>query len=500
MRPVRHLWINVGTLVALLALPVAAGAQEQAQEHPGRHRHYTLVDIGTFGGPHSQVNFNSRVMNSRGTVAGGASTAIPDPICTFDAPNCFFMHALRWRNGVVTDLGTLPGGNNSFAAAINDHGWIAGSSENGLVDPAFGPVADATLWKDGEVVDLGTFGGPLGIASDINEWGQVVGGGLNSIPDPFAFFGFATQARAFLWQNGRMHDLGTLGGNDAVAQFVNERGQVAGISYTSSVPNPETGVPTIDPFLWQNGRMIDLGSLGGVNSSISGLNRQGQVVGTSDVARDGSLSHAFRWDRGSLVDLGTLGGDFSEAGWIDDSGEVVGGATTEGNATFRAFRWRNGHMANLGSLNDDVCSLAFASNSKGQIVGNSIPCDVDGAPSRPFLWENGGPMVDMNSLIPPVPGLVLTEGAFINEAGEIAGVATLDNGDQHAFLLIPREGDASDVDSEMTTEGDAAQALNEPPSVSAARARLTPEMLIALRARFAHRQLGLGSLPPKQAN
>jgi len=500
MRAVRHLSLSVASLAAFLALPVEAIAQKQAQEHPQAHKHYTLVDIGAFGGPHSQVNFNSRVINSPGTVVGGASTAVPDPLCTFDAPYCFYMHAFRWKNGVETDLGTLPGGNNSFAAAINDRGWVVGSSENGLIDPAFGPVADPALWRDGQVIDLGTLGGPLGIAGDINARGQVAGGALNAIPDPFGLFGFATQVRAFLWQNGHMHDLGTLGGNDAFAQFVNERGQVAGVSYTSSVPNPENGIPTIDPFLWDNGRMIDLGSLGGINAGVFGLNNRGQVTGNSDVTRDGSISHAFLWDRGSLHDLGTLGGDFSFTNWIDDSGEAVGGATTPDNATLRATRWKNGRATNLGSLNGDVCSIAFGSNSAGQIVGNSIACDVDGGAVRPFLWENGGPMVDLNSLIPPGSGLTLREGVFINDAGEIAGVADLENGDQHAFLLIPREDNVDEAEGDLTAESDTAPALQELPSVSA-RMRLTPEMLAALRAQFSHRQRGLGlRLPSRQAD
>ena len=496
MRHGRHLGIAGTALVALLALPAAGLAQEQAGQG-AKHKHYTLVDIGTFGGPHSQVNFNSRVINSSGTVAGGASTAVPDPICTFDVPICFYFHALQWQKGVVTDLGTLPGGNNSFAVAISSRGSLAGASENGLIDPVLGPEVVATLWKDGQIVDLGTLGGILSLGFDINDRDQIVGYALNAIPDPFLG---GTELRAFLWQDGRMQDLGTLGdGPDAIAQFINERGQVAGISFTSSVPNPESGIPTIDPFLWENGHMTDLGSLGGVgiNTAVTGLNRRGQVTGNSDVTRDGSITHAFLWD-GSLHDLGTLGGDFSFTNWIDDSGEAVGGATTQDNATLRATRWKNGHATNLGSLYGDICSIAFGSNSAGQIVGNSIPCDVDG-PSRPFLWENGGPMVDMNSLIPPGSGLILREGVFINDAGEIAGVADLENGDQHAFLLIPGEGNAADLDS-GTTESDAVQLRPDFSSVQAARARLTPEKLTALRERFSHRQRGPGSLSPKQAD
>ena len=199
-------------------------------------------------------------------------------------------------------------------------------------------------------------------------------------------------SHAALWQNGTVQDLGTLGdGLDSIAIFVNERGQVAGMSYTNTIPNPEFGIPTVDPFFWENGQMIDIGTLGGTYGTlgptgdlagVGGLNNRGQVAGTSNLAGD-QAEHAFLWERGSLLDLGTLGGDISIAGWIDDSGQVVGAATTEGNETLRAFRWKNGQMTNLGSLDGDVCSLAFGSNSKGQVVGNSIPCDIGGA-SRAF--------------------------------------------------------------------------------------------------------------------
>jgi probable HAF family extracellular repeat protein len=110
-----------------------------------------------------------------------------------------------------------------------------------------GPEQRAVLWENGSITDLGTLGGNESASIGANDRGQVIGVASNAIPDPFSFFG-ATQARAFLWAGGKMRDLGTLGGPDAFGQYVNDRGQVTGFSYTSYTPNPSSGVPTVPEF------------------------------------------------------------------------------------------------------------------------------------------------------------------------------------------------------------------------------------------------------------
>ena len=219
-------------------------------------------------------------------------------------------------NGVITDLGALPGVNSSAPVWISDNGLIAGISENGLIDPLTGfPQLRAVLWnRSRSIVDLGTLGGNSSMGLAANSRGQVVGVALNAIgenPD-FAqlmtfFLPAATQARAFRWQNGFMQDLGTLGGNDAAAWGMNQSGQIVGLSFTNTTPNDTTGIPTVHPFLWQNGTMEDLGSLGGTLSipgsldhfgGIRAVNESGKVAGTSTLAGD-EVWHAFVWSNGN---------------------------------------------------------------------------------------------------------------------------------------------------------------------------------------------------------
>jgi probable HAF family extracellular repeat protein len=427
---------QIGTAaVAVIALVTATAASTPTVAHAGPHRsesrqgpHYRLIDLGTFGGPNSAETQEFPYISNRGTVVGYADTTTPD-----NTDEGFAFHAFRWRKGVMTDLGTLPGGVNSVANVVNNEDVAVGFSE----DAARAGVA--VKWtRSGRIVRLGTLGGTFGFAADINDHGQIIGPAANTVPDPYSIFGWPTQTRAFLWEKGVMRDLGTLGGPDAAAFFINKRGQVAGESFTDSTPNASTGNLTRDPFLWQHGKMIDLGTLGGTNGFALDLNNWGQVVGASNLAGDVD-SHPFLWDRGKLIDLGTFGGTFGAANAVNDAGEVAGVAGNTGDTTVHAFFWKNGVKTDLGTIDGDTCSTAHFMNAKGQVVGTSGDCQGR-FEKHGFLWQRGGSMIDLNAFVPPGSNLTVTDGETINDRGEIAGSGQLPNGDFHAVVLIPCNG------------------------------------------------------------
>jgi probable HAF family extracellular repeat protein len=447
MKSTRVACMTVVALFAVLATPVRASAQAQTTKRPK----YKPIDLGTLGGPSSGFSpFNQVILNEAGTAVGGADTSTADPnyrnFNIFVAPNPldpFIQHAFEWQNSVVTELGALPGtNNNSYAEWVNASGVVAGNSENGSIDPLLGfPEIRAVVWKDGQITDLGTLGGYESSAAAINGHGWVTGTTTTSVSDPAC--GLGTQCRAFLWdeKNG-MRDIGTLGtGPDAFAVFVNDLGQVAGISLIDMTD------PFSHAFLWQNGEMQDLGTLGGNFSQPNFLNNHGQVVGSSTLAGD-AVTHPYLWDHGKMTDLGTFGGTSGSALWVNEAEEVVGDANQAGDVIHRAFLWKEGKLMDLGVVGGDKCSTAYSINSKGQIVGASGLC---GIPIHGFLWEKGH-MIDLNSLIPP--GVQLRFGININDRGEIAAVGKIPNSVDpdfyslydHAFLLIPCDENHRDVE------------------------------------------------------
>ena len=133
-----------------------------------------------------------------------------------------------------------------------------------------------------------------------------------------------------------MIDLGTLGGTDSFASAVNARGHVIGDSDTGT---GIAGTGEGHGFVWEHGEMTDLGSLGfGTNflgqvvgvgdknlqsTRAVAINGRGDVVGWSTTGT--GRTHAFVWQNGRMIDLGTLKGDVeSGAVALNDHGQIIG--------------------------------------------------------------------------------------------------------------------------------------------------------------------------------
>jgi probable HAF family extracellular repeat protein len=257
---------------------------------------------------------------------------------------------------------------------------------------------------------------------------------------------------------------------------------------------------TTHPFLWEKGRMTDLGTLGGTCALPLALNNRGQVVGVSDVPGDSTI-HAFLWPGadGKMQDLGTLGGSFSEPWGINEAGEVVGDSDNGVSAV--AFLWKKGVMSSLGFLSGDCASSARSVNSKGQIVGySSTQCDFSTV-RRAVLWEDGS-MVDLNTLIRPGSGIQVALAETINDRGEIAadgapsGCEIVENCG-NAVLLIPCDENhpgmqGCDYSAVEGSEVAASHAITD----AAPQRRLSPkEIKNRMRALLMNRQLGFGQKP-----
>lgn len=428
-------------LFAARAAEVRLAAQSRSSPQPA---HYRVIDLGTLGGSVSAGN----AINNIGWVTGFSTNASGVQLATL------------WANGAQIPLGTLGGPGSDVAWPVkNNFGLISGVSENGTHDPlnetfscpAFGLFSGnscvAFAWQGGHMVHLPGLGGNNSIGAGDNDLGQIVGWAENSVNDPTCAGVSAgngadpagtqfLQFEAALWQrdfqgNWQVRELPPYpGDSDGAATAVNDLGQAVGISGRCDVA--VGSYSAIHALLWENGKPVSLGSLGGSAwNTPAAINNRGAVVGfdngPNDVI-DGQLQ--FRW-------LAFL--------WTKDEG-----------------------MVSLGALPGDKMSQATDINDKNQVVGVSYADYLFGNP-RAFIYENGA-MAPLNSLIGSASAnWDITSTGGINDRGEIAAQANIvSNGAvtavAHAVLLIPCDpGDpvAYGSTETLTIPGDVQRQLRE---------------------------------------
>ena len=278
-----------------LALAAAAHAVPPA---------YSITDLGTLtpGATYFEPGSVGFAINDAGTIAGYAVTNLPNRN----------FHGFRFANGLMADLGVYNGDEHSIAYAINDAGSVVGISYK--LGETF---VHGVLWPaGGSAVSLGTVE-----PHDINASGSI------AASTPIA--GSLGVSHAALVVGSSVTDLGTLGGASSTGLAINDAGWVVGESLLADNKTPRG-------FVWRNGSLLSLPTLGGTTGraqDISGLH----VVGMSDTP-SGGAPHATLWtldqlgNLASTTDLGTLPGRASSAALAVGANGVVLG--TSGDLAF----------------------------------------------------------------------------------------------------------------------------------------------------------------------
>ena len=396
---------NILPLIPLVALAAMSCSQDQLTSLPessaqplaasvAAGSNYQAFDVGTLGSAFSQP----MALSKQGVVFGFSP----------DANNA--QHAFRWEDGVLSDQGLLPRGEHQ---AVSDGGLFGGAlfacppgsacdefgafylMRNGAIiseipipppghfvrmhslhdDGTFLANIDDNpyVYRNGVLEPIGTLGGGFTQATARNDKGQIIG---TSRAPGYRLY------RAFVWENGvttALPDLESTPCSDdpqqictfTFANAINKDGDVVG-----SAGNAETGEQR--GVLWRRGQPpIDLGALPGQYSSGWLINDHGQVV-------VGGLSTFFLWDNGTLQPIGNLGGSGSTTiADLNERGELVG-ASSHPDGFHHAFVWRDGQIIDLGT-GSGIASGAGRINDRGEISGTFFTSGFQG--SRAILWR-----------------------------------------------------------------------------------------------------------------
>jgi probable HAF family extracellular repeat protein len=381
------------------------GALTPAQAQEGAHgdeqnTHYTIEDLGVVGANPNQPGQPFVISNS-GWIGGGANVGSA-------------LHAVLWRGGeMLDDIGNSGLGGNSMAVGVNLWGHAVGEAEDtssGLsttedfcgfqfMGYSLSPTPCVPfIWNNGKMTPLKTLGGVNGVANQINSFGAITGFAENTTKDPGCSSPQIYQFKPVVWFQNSIQPLPTGSDAEGVAFSINDLGQVVGTSGSCAPFNPIWlfNLTPVHALLWQNGVATDLGNLGGVlNNMAHDINNLGQVVGGSDLPSD-QTSHAFLWAPATrkMKDLGTV----------------------------------------VDKLDTDSYSVGLGINDKGQIVG--VSANADFSIIRGFIRQNGR-LVDLNSLVAGNTSLDLITACSINFKGEIIGIAVDPTGATHAYLATP---------------------------------------------------------------
>ena len=327
----------------------------------------------------------------------------------------------------VVDLGTL-GGNGATALGMNSHGDVVG-----FADTATDGTTAFLYTTESGMIDIESLlpansGWDLYAASDINDGGQIVGGGShNGFQSAYRFTPATETSPAVI------EDLGNLGSPWAEATAINNQGAVVGAA--------DNADGSQRAFFWTEATgMLEV--TGDYQTTRAyDINERGEIVGNIRV--DGVI-HAFRYTPGvGMIDLGYIklarGG--TSLGWgkgINNSGQVAGTASA-GRSFVHAFRYTDTvGIEDLGVIGGTEKSYGEAINAVGDVVGSCEPGD------RPFIYMDETGTLALWPLIESPPSYLWDDYLLpyaINDVGQICGAGAMtvssDASVSRAVLLTP---------------------------------------------------------------
>jgi len=302
----------------------------------------------------------------------------------------------------IVNLGGLGGTVNDSGVSINDRDWVAGAANlpgNHHELPS--------LWRDGKIINLGTVGGANGGSATVNDSGVVVGAAQSAKRDPFGEgWAYSLVCKA----NG---------------------GPCRGLQ------NLLLG------FQWKNGVMKQLPTLGGNNGWALSNNNRGEAVGVAETAYRGHCARpqvlvpeAVVWgpQDGEIRELPPFKGDKVAIAWgNNDLGDAVGSSgpkcgLSSGDYSAHGVLWRHrGPPIDLGTLGGVTNNYGNAINNHEQIAGES---DLTGdTTAHATIWQNGV-LTDLGTL----PGDISSSGNAINDQGQVVGQSCDASGNCRAFI------------------------------------------------------------------
>jgi probable HAF family extracellular repeat protein len=267
-------------------------------------------------------------------------------------------------------------------------------------------------------------------------------------------------------------NLPSLGGTVSRGNSINDQTWVAGYS---NLPDNQSRHAS----LWRNGHLVDLGTLGGPNSTVAWpvKNTAGILVGIAQTATAdplgefwssaaffpppnnvGFITLGFIWKHGEVMALPTLGGNNGFAAGANNLGQVVGWA--ENNChdptcvppqvlQFRPVVWNsdnNNKVHELPLFRNDTSGAATAINDNGQVVGISGICDQAigrHTAKHAVLWQStraDAKVIDLGDL----GANWWNTPTAINQNGDVVGFAgdpAFPEGDYlHAFIGTAERG------------------------------------------------------------